>query len=145
MALPEYVVIPYLMGADGEASVEINNLTVRVDQQSRLRFINPEFGAWLLDQIYEKHKILAIRRGLLRKTWTCPECDAELLPESAKPMSIEVKLETSGFVALVVTIRLPSVECPNCRRICGMDKKGSLPYHVNEAIVRALEGGKIKA
>jgi hypothetical protein len=108
------------------------------------RYPDPDFGAWLIEEIYNKKKIFAERRGLFKKRLLCSSCSTELSRDSQVPKQIEYELKYKNFTPFTVRISIPSVECPQCKKICGVDATGALGYHLNEAIIHAFKSENIK-
>ncbi len=139
-----YVSIPFMTGSDGDASVTFINATFQKVNESKKRYPDPDFGAWIFEQIYVTKKILAERRGAFKKKSFCPSCSTELFPELREPKQIEYELKYKDFDPFVIQITIPSVICPLCGRICGIDLDGSLNNHLNEAIIAAFRSENIK-
>ena len=139
-----YVSIPLMTGADGDALVTFINATFQKVNESVKRYPDPDFGGWLFEQIYYKKRILAERRGVIRKKLFCFSCGAELNPDFQAPKRIEYELKYKNFDSFVVQITIPSVICPQCNKISGVDLDGSLNNHLNEAIIAAFKSENIK-
>jgi heme/copper-type cytochrome/quinol oxidase subunit 4 len=133
-----YVSLPLLTGSDGDASVAFHNATFQKVNESGKRFPDPDFGAWLIKQIYQTNKILAESTGVLKRKFFCPSCGTELSPEGREQEQKEFELRYKDFAPFIMQITIPSVMCPQCSRICGIDLDGSLNYHLNEAILHAF-------
>jgi hypothetical protein len=104
----------------------------------------PIFGEWLITQIYEIIKRFAIKKGLFRKKFLCSGCLEELNVEIVRPIETEHQLQLDKFPPFRIRINLPSVECPHCRKICGIDLDGSASFNLNEAIMHAFESENIR-
>ncbi|MFZ5921836.1 MAG: hypothetical protein ACOYY3_12355 [Chloroflexota bacterium] len=140
----EFVSIPVLSGVNGNASVTFVNATFqKVDEVSR-RYPDPDFGAWLFEEIYTKRGTLAERRGVLKKKFLCSSCGTVLNPEMQMPKRIEYELKYKNFDSFTMQITIPSVICPQCNKISGIDLDGSLNNHLNEAIIVAFKSENIK-
>jgi hypothetical protein len=68
----------------------------------------------------------------------------ELSPELREPKQIEYELAYKDFDPFVIQITIPSIPCPQCSRICGIDSDGSLNNHLSEAIIAAFRSENIK-
>lgn len=139
-----YVSIPTMTGADGDAKVRFINATFQKVSESKKRFPDPDFGAWLIEQVYSEKKMMAERRGAFKKKLYCPSCDGELSPEIREPKQIEYELQYHDFDPFVLQITVPSVTCPQCGKVCGMDLDGSLSNHLGDAIIAAFNSENIK-
>jgi hypothetical protein len=139
-----YISISSLSGADRNASITFVNATFRRESESVKRYPDPDFGAWLFEEIYYKKKVLAERRGVFKKKLFCSSCGAELNPELKTPMKIEYELRFKDFNPFIVQITIPSIVCPQCEKISGIDLDGSLNDQLNEAIIAAFASENIK-
>jgi hypothetical protein len=139
-----YVSIPYIAGTDGDAAVAFINATFREVNDLKKRYPDPDFGAWLMNEIYFKNKILTERRGFFKKRLLCPACNTELSIQSQASKQMEYELKYKNFTPFIIQITIPSVECSQCKKICGIDPDGSLSYHLNEAIIHAFKSENIK-
>jgi len=139
-----YVTIPLMTGSDGAASVTFLNATFQKGNGAQKRYPASDFGGWLIDQIYNVKKIMAERRGVFKKKLFCPSCGAELHSEYRGPKQIEFELRYVDFDPFILQITIPSISCPQCNRICGIDSDGSLNNHLSEAILAAFKSENIK-
>ncbi len=140
----DYISIPSMTGADGGASVTFLDATFQKVNETKKRFPDPDFGAWLIEQIYNGKKVLAERRGVFRKRLFCPDCGTELESEPQEPKRIDCELKYKDFKPFVLQITLPAAQCPQCRKVSGMDRDGSLNNHLNEAIIAAFRSENIE-
>jgi hypothetical protein len=143
MSEKKFVVIPSMTGTDGEVSVTLSNATFQEKNDSTKTYAHPEFGPWLIEQIYREQKILAVKKGLFKKIYVCPNCSSELNPDLRKSMEISFDLKHLDFSQFNVKITIPSVECPQCKKVCGIDIKGSLDNHLAEALIHAFQSKNI--
>ena len=139
-----YVSIPLMAGTDGDIAVEFINATFLVGNGQIKRYPDPDFGAWLMEEIYNKRKIFAEKRGFLKKKLLCSSCSTELDSFSRLPKQIEYEFKYKDLTPFIMRITIPSVECPHCKKMCGVDIDGSPGYHLNEAIIHAFESENIK-
>jgi hypothetical protein len=139
-----YVSIPLMTGSDGDTSVTFLNATFRKINESKKRYPDPDFGAWLIEQIYHVKKIMAERRGIFRKKSFCSSCGTELNAELRLLMQIDYELKYKDFDPFSLHITIPSVACPQCNKLSGIDLDGSLVYHLNEALIAAFKSENIK-
>ncbi|WKZ50310.1 MAG: hypothetical protein QY329_12690 [Anaerolineales bacterium] len=138
-----YVVIPSMTGTDRDASITFINAVFQENENVK-RYPDPDFGAWLFEEVYNRKKILAERRGVFRKKISCASCGTELNPELKTPMKIEYELKFKDFNPFVLQITVPSVVCPQCDKISGVDLDGSLNDQLNEAMIAAFKSENIK-
>jgi len=140
----KYVTVPLMTGTDGDASVRFVNTTFQERDDSAKYFADPDFGAWLLEKIYNENRLLANKKGLFKKKWCCSSCNTELNINSIKLQQIENELQYKNLPVFIIQITIPAIECSNCKKVCGIDIKGSLQYHLNEAIMHAFSSQNIK-
>lgn len=138
-----YVLIPLMSGTHGYASASFINATFQEVSDSKKRYPDPDFGAWLIEQIYRVKRTLAERRGIFRKKFFCSSCETELNPDFRSPKQIEHKLQYKDLEPFGLQITIPSVTCPQCNQICGIDLDGSLNSDINEAIIAAFKSENI--
>ena len=139
----EYVTIPFMVGTDEDASVTFINTTFLKVNQTDNRYPDLDFGAWIIEQIYEKKKILATSRGIFKKILFCSSCHTKLDSELQALKQIECELKYKDFDPFFIHITIPSVICPQCNKICGIDLDGSLIDHINEATIAAFKSKNI--
>lgn len=139
-----YILIPLMTGADGDASVAFINATFQRVNESIKRYPDPDFGAWLTEQIFYKKKIFSDMQGVFRKKFSCPSCGTELDPAFKKFRQIEYQLRYKDFAPFVLQVTIPSVICRQCNRVSGIDIDGSLNNHLSEAIIIAFKTENIK-
>jgi hypothetical protein len=139
-----YVSIPVMSGKDGEAAVVLLNTTVQINPDGTKRYPHPEFGTWLIDELYTVKKVIGVQPGLFNKHAFCPNCNTVLNPTSRTPKQLEYELQFGSFPPLKIQITMPCVECPKCQKICGVNVKGTLSNHLNEAIIHAFKSQEIE-
>jgi hypothetical protein len=138
------IVIPNMSGAEGDVKVTISNATVQDRWDHSLQFPDPEFGGWLLEQVFSREKVVAKRTGLLVKNYLCSSCQTELNPSLSTNLNSKYEFTFMDFPPFSVTFEMPSVVCPRCNKIRGIDLKGALQYQISQAIVQAFESKNIK-
>jgi|GEM_PF-3304194 hypothetical protein len=143
----KYIVIPIMTGTYKDATVTILNSTFQVKNESAKSYPAPDFGSWLVEQIYDVNKFLADARGFyvfFKKKFYCPSCSTQLDPGLRKPVETVYELKFRGFDPFTIKIVFPSVGCPKCGKVCGIDMNGSPGYDVSAAILQAFETEHIK-
>ena len=133
-----------MTGTYGDTTVTFINATFQKVNETKKRYPDPDFGFWLIEEIYKNKKILADRQGTFKKKLFCSSCGAELNSDLREPKRIEYELKYMDFDPFIIQVKIPSVECPLCRRICGIDLDGSLNNQLNEAIIAAFNSENIK-
>jgi phage FluMu protein Com len=142
-----YVVIPLMTGAAGEASVTITNATFQITSSSIKRYPEKDFGIWLVEQISEIRKYLAKTSGfygIIKKKYYCPSCSTKLDPNLRAPMETTFNLKYRDFTPFTLKITFPSIECPKCKKVSGIDIKDPPGSMVYKAILNAFSTENIK-
>lgn len=140
-----FISIPHIVGADDNVLVEFINATFQQKNTVTKKYPDPDFGAWLIEEIYNQRKIFAEKRGFKKKILLCPFCNTELNNDSPIPRMIENDFKYKDFSPFAMRITLPAIECPRCKKVCVADSSGLLSYHLNEAIIRAFKSENIKS
>lgn len=100
MKTKTYIEIPFMTGSDGEATISFLNTAFLVKNDLEKQYPDPVFGEWLITEIYEKQKILAVKKGLIKKKFLCPRCKTELnlsLRSQLKPiLNSNLKISTTS-------------------------------------------------
>ena len=133
-----------MTGVDGDATVIFINATFQKVNETKKRYPDSDFGFWLIEEIYKNKKILADRQGTFKKKLFCSSCGTELNSDFRGPKQIEYELKYIDFDPFIMQVIIPSVECPQCKQICGIDLDGSLNNQLNEAIIAAFNSESIK-
>jgi hypothetical protein len=141
----KFIVIPSVTGTDGEISVSLLNATFEDLDGAIRKFPEPEFGPWLIEQMYQGQRILATKKGILKKSYVCPDCSSELDPDTVKPAETSFELQYLDFAPFRMKISFPGVVCPQCQKLCGIDRKGSFDYHLAEALLHAFRSKNIRS
>ena len=145
MSEKAYVIVPIMTGTAGGATATFINATFQVKNKSEKRYPAPDFGSWLVEQISDVHKLLAEScRIFFKQKFYCPSCSTELDPNLRKPVETVYELKFHDFDPFTLKITFPSVECPECKKICGIDIKGPSGSTVYEAILNAFAAENIK-
>jgi transcription elongation factor Elf1 len=140
---PAYVTLPQISGSEGQVSVSFLNATFQKKGHVRT-YPDPAFGSWLVDEIYNHRKLFAVKKGVLKKSFTCPACNSRLVQASASRRSIEYELQYRGLPPFTLRIDILAAECPQCGKVSVIDARGRLVYSLNEAMIHAFEAGKVK-
>ncbi|MBI5294080.1 MAG: hypothetical protein HY869_01290 [Chloroflexi bacterium] len=135
----------HITGSEGDVKITLSGATFQENEDLSLQFVDPEFGVWLMEQIFWQEKILAIKKGWLRKKYFCSGCGAELNPTLCSPVEVSYRLEFSDYPPFSVSILLPCVTCSQCNKPCGIDLRDRLDFQISEAFVYAFERANIRA
>lgn len=140
----ELVSIPFMSGTNNSISVFFYNATFIRINNSSLKYPDQDFGAWIIEEIYEKRKIFTESVGYFRKKQRCPQCKTEINFLGIKTHEVIIETGYKDLPPMTIKVLLPSVICLKCEIICGVETKGSSPYFLNEAILDLFETNKIR-
>lgn len=144
MANFRIVIIPEITGNEGDVIVRITNSPFKTRDDVSFKYLDPDFGYWLLNELYEIQKIFAGTKGIFTKIPFCPDCKAELVMARAINEQEKFELKYKELAPFYIMITLPWVECPICGRKCCIDLKGLMSFNLNEAIINAFRSKNIK-
>jgi hypothetical protein len=143
----EYIMIPFMKGNSGEVTVTITNATFRITKSQEKRYVDKEFGKWLVQQIYNNIDNQAKTSGFLgigNDVFFCPKCSTNLDTKKRKSLEIEIQLTYRSFQPMIIKFTLPSVVCSKCGKENVIDTSGQPGSSVYGAINRAFESEEIK-
>jgi len=138
-----YVTVPFMTGCDGEVCVSIMDASFIQKEGGKKIYPDSNFGPWLMEEIYDRQKIMATKRGLRSKSWHCSSCRMELNPDLAMFQKIQYTLKYKDLAPFNIQFVLPTVECPQCSKFCAVDPKGTMGYQLSEAILQAFKSENI--
>lgn len=147
MAEAKLIQVPYMHAVEGESAVTFLDATFSTVDGKVKYYPDKFFGEWLYHQIFEKNKLFAEKKGLPflgRKTHVCPQCGQELNPDLKRIMETEHRLQLLEFPPFTVKISVPSVICPKCGWVCGIDLEGRASKNLVEAMLRAFAAENIQ-
>lgn len=138
------VVIPKMTGTEENVTVTFRDVVFQEKEDASRQFLHPEFGAWLIEQLYKWEKIFATKKGLFKKSYWCASCGAELDVVSRTPKESSYKLQFSDFPPFYIDISMPSVVCPQCKKTNGVDFDGTLEFNLGEAMLHAFRSKDVR-
>jgi len=144
MAKGELTVIPLISGSEEDVEVAMINATFEVKDATTYKFPHPEFGAWLINEIFEKQKIMAKAEGLFKKKFLCSSCRTELNSDTQTRGVLEFELKFKELNPFQMRITIPLVECGNCHKKNVVDTKGVYGFRIPEALLHAFQDRNIK-
>jgi hypothetical protein len=144
MTKGELAVIPLISGIEEDVEVTLLNATFRIKDTTTYKFPGPEFGAWLISEIFDKQKIMAKAEGFFKKKYVCSSCRTELNPDAQNRGIFEFELKFEELKPFQMRITIPTVECGNCHKRNVVDIKGVYGYRIPEALLHALQSRNIK-
>jgi hypothetical protein len=144
MAKGELVVIPLLSGSEKDVETVLINAPFQIKDSSTYKYPHPDFGFWLVTEIFEKQKIMAKTAGFFKKKFVCSSCQTELDPEKQIREAIDLELKFKGLDPFQLKIIMPFVKCAHCQKKNVVDVKGVYGFRIPEALLHALQAGNIK-
>jgi len=138
------IVLSKIAGSKGDIKITINRATFHESEDNSLESPHPEFAEWLVEQVFNWEKILATKSGLFTKKYFCPACKTELNPSLRTSLESSYNLEFMDFSPFSMSVRMPSVICPQCNKTCGIDLKGSFESDFVDAIIDAFNSANIR-
>ncbi len=140
----KFITIPCISGIDDSVTATICNATFEDKRDGTKRYGNPIFGEMLIEEIYNRQKLFARKAKLFGKSDSCPECKTKLDPTTSSIRTLEFTTSIKPFEPYTVKLTLPTVECPNCKKICVLDPDGKLGFQLGEALIKAFDSENIK-
>jgi hypothetical protein len=108
-------------GAEHGVQLCIEHMPAMACAQGHRRFVDPAFASAMLDALLsgsDERPFVPLdpagRRGLLRKRYTCPRCDAVLEGGSSGRVESHRVVEIDGLHAFEVQVDLPTFRCGAC-------------------------------
>ncbi len=138
------VVIPKMTGTEANVTVTIREATFQEQADGARHYPDPNFGVWLIEQLHDREKIFATRKGLFKKSYWCPTCGTELGIDERKVIESTYKLEFMDFPPFFIDIAMPSVPCLQCKKVNGIDPDGAVTSNLGEAIVHAFNSRNVR-
>ncbi len=139
-----WITVPQIIGKKDNVEITIVNISLRTTDGSTKHYPDSEFGAWLIEELLDRQKILATKKGIFNKRLLCSKCNTELNKELQTPMLIEYELKYNNMDPFIVKVSIPAVECPNCKKINGIDTNGVVYQNLLDAFVNAFESENVK-
>ena len=138
------MIIPSVHGVVGDSSITLINATFYTTDGSVKECPDPDFSDWIIATIYNEIKVFAIMEGLRNPKYLCPACSQELNPDGRHPIPVDYLVQYKQFPPFTIQISVPSVECPSCHKICGIDPDTKTETNLTEAVARAFLSANIK-
>lgn len=145
MTKGELVVIPLISGIDKDVEAALVNATFQVENASAYKYPHPDFGFWLVTEIFRKQKIFATTKGFFKKHFVCSYCQGVLNQELQSQGTIELNLKYPfmEIAPLQLRLTLPTVVCDSCGKMNIVDVRGVYNNRISEALLRAFESRNI--
>lgn len=105
-------------GEEGGLKLTVTGMPAMVCAQGHKRFIHLEFAAQLMDLMMSPEVFSSIpsarKKGLFKKRYHCPRCDAELPESSGGHHRLEVVAELKKAEPFKVPVDVPLFRCGGC-------------------------------
>ena|SRR5215471_19382841 len=138
------VTIPRLAGKYKEVRIMFLGVPLLKNEgRSVSRFLDENFGLYVLDEVFTRQSILSKRKGVLRKTHCCRKCDASLMGLKAHRRRFALTMRYKETPPFKVEIEMPAMTCPSCATNNAVNDEGT-QHVVGLAIAKAFESLKAR-
>jgi len=137
------VTVPRLAGKYREVRITFLGVPLLRNDGAPSRFPDENFGMYVLDEIFTRQSILSKRKGVLRKTHCCRNCDASLMGLKAHRRRFSLTMKYRQTAAFKVEIEMPAMTCPACATNNAVNDEGT-QHVVGLAIAKAFESLKAR-
>jgi len=132
-------------GKEGGMTLTVDGMPSLVCDQGHKRFIHLEFAADLMDLMSNPENFGSIlgatKKGLFKKHYHCPRCDAEL-PESPNgSQRLELVAEIKKAEPFKVLVDVPVIRCEGCGKevIRSVEETGKQAFKATEHAYRSID------
>jgi hypothetical protein len=105
-------------GEEGGVKLTIHEMPSVTCEQGHKRFVHPEFAGLLMDLMASPETFQsipsAVKKGLLKKRYHCPDCDMELPESPTGHQTQEVVAELRKAQPFRVLVEVPVFRCGGC-------------------------------
>ena len=138
------ITIPRLAAKYKEVRVTLLGLScLKRDGDATLRFIDEDFGLFVLNEVFERQSILTKRKGVLRKTHNCRKCEADLMGLKAHRRRFALTMKYKQLAPFKLEIEMPAMSCPKCATSNAVNEEGT-QHVIGLAIAKAFESLKAR-
>ena len=102
------------------------------------QYIDESFGLFILDEVFRRQSILSRKKGLLRKTHHCRQCEAGLMGLKARGRRFTLNLTYKALPPVTIDIEMPAIPCRECGTSNAVNEEAT-EFVVAGAIAKALE------
>jgi hypothetical protein len=134
---------PRLVGKYKEVRVAFVGASFLTDE-TQARYVNDQFGLFMLDEVFRRQSILSKLRGLMRKMHHCRQCDATLMGLKAHRRRFSLDISYKDLPEFKLEIEMPAIPCRNCGTSNAVNEQNTENI-ISGAIVEAFQARKKKA
>jgi hypothetical protein len=143
--------IDRIEGAEHGVHLCIQHMPTMACAQGHRRFVAPAFASAMLDALLSGSADrpfvpldAAGRRGLLRKRYTCPGCDAVLDDGTSGRVETQRVVEIDGLHPFEVQVDLPTYRCGACKTE-SVEPRDAVVDDLMKASVNAFRSAQLTA
>ena len=134
-----------LVGKYKEVRVAFVGASFLTDEgETHARYVNDQFGLFMLDEVFRRQSILSKLRGLIRKTHHCRQCDADLMGLKAHRRRFSLDISYKDLPPFKLEIEMPAIPCRSCGTSNAVNEQNTENI-ISGAIVEAFQARKKKA
>ena len=134
-----------LVGKYKEVRVAFVGASFLTDEgDAEARYVNDQFGLFMLDQVFRSQSILSRLRGVIRKTHHCRQCDADIMGLKAHRRRFSLDISYKDLPPFKLEIEMPAIPCRNCGTSNAVNEQNTENI-ISGAIVEAFQARKKKA
>ena len=110
---------------------------------TQARYVNDQFGLFILDEVFRRQSILSKLRGVIRKTHHCRQCDSDLMGLKAHRRRFSLDISYKDLPPFKLEIEMPAIPCRQCGTSSAINEQNTENI-VSGAIVEAFQSRKKK-
>ena len=131
-----------LVGKYKEVRVAFVGASFLTDEgETQARYVNDQFGLFMLDEVFRRQSILSKLRGLIRKTHHCRQCDADLMGLKAHRRRFSLDISYKDLPPFKLEIEMPAIPCRTCGTSNAVNEQKTESI-ISGAIVEAFQARK---
>jgi len=128
-----------LVGRYKEVRVAFIGASFLTDEgETQARYVNDQFGLFMLDEVFRRQSIMSKLRGVIRKTHHCRECDADLMGLKAHRRRFSLDISYKDLPPFKLEIEMPAIPCRSCGTSNAVNEQNTENI-ISGAIVEAFQ------
>jgi hypothetical protein len=131
---------PRLVGKYKEVRVAFVGASFLTDE-TQARYVNDQFGLFMLDEVFRRQSILSKLRGVIRKTHHCRQCDADIMGLKAHRRRFSLDISYKDLPPFKLEIEMPAIPCRTCGTSNAVNEQNTENI-ISGAIVEAFQSRK---
>jgi hypothetical protein len=109
--------------------------------ETQARYVNDQFGLFMLDEVFRRQSILSKLRGVIRKTHHCRQCDADIMGLKAHRRRFSLDISYKDLPPFKLEIEMPAIPCRTCGTSNAVNEQNTENI-ISGAIVEAFQSRK---